>query len=132
MDTTILIEGNFTSSNTFFPSIMDFFIYVRKKPCMHIHKKPWQCKLNLESTPYAFNGNFDVMMLKKLTKDWSLVFFCLVLIRKLQLAGFEWFSLNNDLESESEEFVDRVWEEVQSEIEQEKADGSKKGLWISS
>lgn len=45
---------------------------------------------------------------------------------KLQLAGFEWFSLNNDLESESEEFVDRVWEEVQSEIEQEKADGSKK------
>lgn len=55
-------------------------------------------------------------------------FFCLVLIRKLQLAGFEWFSLNNDLESESEEFVDRVWEEVQSEIEQEKADGSKKGL----
>lgn len=46
---------------------------------------------------------------------------------KLQLAGFEWFSLNNDLESESEEFVDRVWEEVQSEIEQEKADGSKKG-----
>lgn len=111
---------------------MDFFIYVRKKPCMHIHKKPWQCKLNLESKPYAFNGNFDVMMLKKLTKDWSLVFFCLVLIRKLQLAGFEWFSLNNDLESESEEFVDRVWEEVQSEIEQEKADGSKKGLWISS
>lgn len=72
------------------------------------------------------------MMLKKLTKDWSLVFFCIVLIRKLQLAGFEWFSLNNDLESESEEFVDRVWEEVQSEIEQEKADGSKKGLWISS
>lgn len=45
---------------------------------------------------------------------------------KLQLAGFEWFSLNNDLESESQEFVDRVWEEVQSEIEQEKADGSKK------
>lgn len=72
------------------------------------------------------------MMLKKLTKDWSLVFFCFVLIRKLQLAGFEWFSLNNDLESESQEFVDRVWEEVQSEIEQEKADGSKKGLWISS
>lgn len=55
-------------------------------------------------------------------------FFCLVLIRKLQLAGFEWFSLNNDLESESQEFVDRVWEEVQSEIEQEKVDGSKKGL----
>lgn len=45
---------------------------------------------------------------------------------KLQLAGFEWFSLNNDLESESKEFVDRVCEEVQSEIEQEKADGSKK------
>lgn len=45
---------------------------------------------------------------------------------KLQLAGFEWFSLNNDLESESIEFVDRVCEEVQSEIEQEKADGSKK------
>lgn len=45
---------------------------------------------------------------------------------KLQLAGFEWFSLTNDLESESNEFVDRVWEEVQSEIEQEKADGSKK------
>lgn len=52
--------------------------------------------------------------------------------RKLQLAGFEWFSLNNDLESESKEFVDRVCEEVQSEIEQEKADGSKKGLSISS
>lgn len=45
---------------------------------------------------------------------------------KLQLAGFEWFSLNNDLESESKEFVDRVCEEVQSEIEQEKAEGSKK------
>lgn len=48
------------------------------------------------------------------------------------MAGFEWFSLNNDLESESKEFVDRVCEEVQSEIEQEKADGSKKGLSISS
>ncbi|XP_062582558.1 uncharacterized protein LOC134244316 [Saccostrea cucullata] len=47
---------------------------------------------------------------------------------KLQLAGFEWFSLCNNTESESKELVDKVCEEVQSELEAEKADGSKPDL----
>ncbi|XP_061197568.1 uncharacterized protein LOC133205720 [Saccostrea echinata] len=47
---------------------------------------------------------------------------------KLQLAGFEWFSLCNNFESESKEVVDKVCEEIQSELEAEKADGSKQDL----
>ncbi|XP_022338280.2 uncharacterized protein LOC111133865 isoform X1 [Crassostrea virginica] len=45
---------------------------------------------------------------------------------KLQLAGFEWFSLCSDFENESKDFVNRVCEEIQSEIETEKSSDTKK------
>ncbi|XP_048747523.2 uncharacterized protein LOC125659773 isoform X2 [Ostrea edulis] len=47
---------------------------------------------------------------------------------KLQLAGFEWFSLCNDMESESKDLVNKICEEVQAEIEAEKTGSSKPDL----